>query len=84
MKKVLITGVAGMIGSHLLDCLIERRYEIIGMDNLSSVRFDEKILRKLLGETGYSFKKLWERRYDLLLDTTILLRAFLQFQFLIY
>jgi len=35
MKKVLITGVAGMIGSHLLDCLVERRYEIIGTDNLS-------------------------------------------------
>jgi UDP-glucose 4-epimerase len=35
MKKVLITGVAGMIGSHLLDHLIGRRYEIIGMDNLS-------------------------------------------------
>ena len=35
MKKVLITGVAGMIGSHLLDFLIERRYEIIGTDNLS-------------------------------------------------
>jgi UDP-glucose 4-epimerase len=35
MKKVLITGVAGMIGSHLLDYLVEKRYEIIGTDNLS-------------------------------------------------
>ncbi len=35
MKKVLITGVAGMIGSHLLDYLIGKRYEIIGTDNLS-------------------------------------------------
>ena len=35
MKKVLITGIAGMIGSHLLDYLIEKNYEIIGIDNLS-------------------------------------------------
>jgi UDP-glucose 4-epimerase len=40
MKKVLITGVAGMIGSHLLDYLIERRYEIIGTDNLSFGKFE--------------------------------------------
>ena len=34
MQRVLITGVAGMIGSHLLDRLIERDYEVIGFDNL--------------------------------------------------
>ena len=34
-KKILITGVAGMIGSHLLDALLRNnRYEIIGIDNL--------------------------------------------------
>jgi UDP-glucose 4-epimerase len=36
MKNVLITGVAGMIGSHLLDLLLEKKkYNIIGVDNLS-------------------------------------------------
>lgn len=36
MKSVLITGVAGMIGSHLLDKLLEKKsYKIIGIDNLS-------------------------------------------------
>ena len=36
MKKVLITGVAGMIGSHLAEELLKRKeYEIIGIDNLS-------------------------------------------------
>jgi len=36
MKKVLITGVAGMIGSHLLDALLEKGgYRIIGLDNFS-------------------------------------------------
>jgi UDP-glucose 4-epimerase len=34
-KSVLITGVAGMIGSHLLDALMERGYNVIGIDNLS-------------------------------------------------
>jgi len=34
-KGVLITGVAGMIGSHLLDALLARGYKVIGIDNLS-------------------------------------------------
>ena len=35
MKNVLITGVAGMIGSHLLDSLLSsEKYNIIGIDNL--------------------------------------------------
>ena len=36
MKNLLITGVAGMIGSHLLDELLNlKTYNIIGIDNLS-------------------------------------------------
>lgn len=35
MKNVLITGVAGMIGSHLLDEMLKLNYNIIGIDNLS-------------------------------------------------
>ncbi|MFN0188037.1 MAG: GDP-mannose 4,6-dehydratase [Bacteroidia bacterium] len=34
-KKILVTGVAGMIGSHLLDELLKKNYEVIGIDNLS-------------------------------------------------
>lgn len=34
-QNVLITGVAGMIGSHLLDDLLERGYTVTGMDDLS-------------------------------------------------
>lgn len=34
-KGVLITGVAGMIGSHLLDALLARGYQVVGIDNLS-------------------------------------------------
>lgn len=35
MNKVVITGVAGMIGSHLLDKLLSMDIEVIGIDNLS-------------------------------------------------
>ncbi|HEV8245776.1 MAG TPA: NAD-dependent epimerase/dehydratase family protein, partial [Polyangiaceae bacterium] len=35
MKTILITGVAGMIGSHLLDRLLSLDYNVIGIDNLS-------------------------------------------------
>ena len=35
-KKILITGVAGFLGSHLADKLYELNYDIIGVDNMSS------------------------------------------------
>ncbi len=34
-KKILVTGAAGFIGSHLVDALVEEN-EVIGYDNLSS------------------------------------------------
>lgn len=34
MKRVLITGAAGFLGSHLCDKFIAEGYEVIGMDNL--------------------------------------------------
>lgn len=33
-KKVLITGAAGFLGSHLCDYFIEKGYDVIAMDNL--------------------------------------------------
>ena len=35
-KRVLITGVAGFLGSHLCDRFIQEGYQVIGMDNLST------------------------------------------------
>ena len=34
IKKVLITGVAGFLGSHLADALIKKKINVIGIDNL--------------------------------------------------
>ena len=40
MKKVLITGAAGMIGSHLSDELLGKGYKVVGMDNLAVGRIE--------------------------------------------
>jgi dTDP-glucose 4,6-dehydratase len=34
MKRVVITGAAGFIGSHLAETLLDRGYAVIGIDNL--------------------------------------------------
>ncbi len=34
MKRVLITGAAGFLGSHLCDKFINNGYQVVGMDNL--------------------------------------------------
>ena len=39
-KRVLITGVAGFIGSHLADRFVEEDFEVIGMDNLLTGSLD--------------------------------------------
>jgi UDP-glucose 4-epimerase len=33
MKKVLITGVGGFLGSHLADSFIRKKYDVVGIDN---------------------------------------------------
>ena len=33
-KRVVITGAAGFIGSHLAETLLDRDYSVIGIDNL--------------------------------------------------
>ncbi|WP_020529560.1 UDP-glucuronic acid decarboxylase family protein [Flexithrix dorotheae] len=40
MKRVLITGAAGFLGSHLCDKFIDNGYHVIGMDNLITGNLD--------------------------------------------
>lgn len=39
-KKILVTGGAGFIGSHLVDRLVEKKYKVVVIDNLSNGRKD--------------------------------------------
>ena len=34
-RKILVTGVAGFLGSHLAEKLSDLNYEVIGIDNMS-------------------------------------------------
>lgn len=57
-KKVVITGVAGFIGFHLASWLIERGYEIAGLDNLNNyydVNLKLSRLKVLNGLKGFTF-----------------------------
>jgi len=40
LKKILITGAAGFLGSHLCDKFISEGYHVIGMDNLCTGNLD--------------------------------------------
>ena len=56
MKRVLVTGGAGFLGSHLCDHFIELGYEVICMDNLIKKENIENITH-LLGHKRFKFIK---------------------------
>ncbi len=53
MKKILITGAAGFLGSHLCDRFLKEGYEVIGMDNL--ITGDLKNLEHLFKNENFEF-----------------------------
>jgi dTDP-glucose 4,6-dehydratase len=56
MKRILVTGGAGFLGSHLCDHFIELGYEVICMDNLIKKENIENITH-LLGHKRFKFIK---------------------------
>jgi dTDP-glucose 4,6-dehydratase len=53
--RILITGGAGFIGSHLCDFLLERGHEVIAMDNLSTGSVEN--IAHLAGSERFQFIK---------------------------
>lgn len=52
-KRVLITGAAGFLGSHLCDRFISEGYKVIGMDNF--ITGDEDNIAHLLSHENFEF-----------------------------
>ena len=52
-KKVLITGAAGFLGSHLSDKFINEGFQVIGMDNY--ITGDQKNITHLLKHPNFTF-----------------------------
>lgn len=52
-KRVLITGAAGFLGSHLCDKFVSKGYYVIGMDNF--ITGDAKNIAHLTGNSNFKF-----------------------------
>lgn len=53
MKKVLITGAAGFLGSHLCDKFINKGYDVLAMDNLITGNLDN--IKHLIKHDNFNF-----------------------------
>ena len=54
-KRVLITGAAGFLGSHLCDRFIAEGFRVVAMDNL--ITGDLGNISHLFGKEGFTFVK---------------------------
>lgn len=56
MKKVIVTGGAGFIGSHMVDLLLDKKYQVIVIDNLAGGHLKNIIKHKK--NKNFIFKKI--------------------------
>ncbi len=66
MRNILVTGAAGFIGSHLSEGLIQRGYQVIGLDNLSYGLLQN--LSSLLAHPRFEFIRGDVRDFELLFN----------------
>jgi UDP-glucuronate 4-epimerase len=60
-ERVLVTGVAGFIGMHLAALLLDRGFEVLGIDNLNAYympALKQARLATLMARKGFSFQKV--------------------------
>ena len=53
-KRAVVTGAAGFLGSHLSHALLERGWDVVGLDNLLTGRMEN--LADLLTDPGFTFE----------------------------
>lgn len=61
MTAILVTGAAGFIGSHCSHALLDRGFQVTGLDNLNDyydVTLKEARLARLQKRDGFQFRKL--------------------------
>lgn len=73
MTRVLVTGVAGFIASHVAELLLKEKFEVIGIDNLNDyypVAYKRKNIENFSRNRGFTFiegdicnKELLERLF---------------------
>jgi dTDP-glucose 4,6-dehydratase len=54
-RRIVVTGGAGFLGSHLCDSLLERGDQVVAIDNLATGRLDN--IEHLFGREGFTYAR---------------------------